>query len=105
MREGVSSSETLDDIYQTTRRNILEDSHFHTRRHTNLKSHHSDVTFRKETLEKPYKELATPSVAYVLRMQVSTTPVAVTTRIKNERSHTCRINDYYFKHSEVSCRI
>jgi hypothetical protein len=26
-------------FYQTTRRNIPEDNHFHTRRHENLKSH------------------------------------------------------------------
>jgi hypothetical protein len=39
MMEAVSSSEMLVSIYQTTRRNIPEDSHLHTRRHENLKSH------------------------------------------------------------------
>jgi hypothetical protein len=38
MMETVSSSETWANIYQTTRRNIPEDSHLHTRRRENLKS-------------------------------------------------------------------
>jgi hypothetical protein len=37
--EAVSSSETSVNIYQTTRRNIPEDSHLHARRRENLKSH------------------------------------------------------------------
>jgi hypothetical protein len=32
MKEAVSTSETSANIYQTTRRNIVEDSHLHTRR-------------------------------------------------------------------------
>jgi hypothetical protein len=40
MIEAVRSSETSVNIYQTTRRNILEDSHLHTRRRENLKFHH-----------------------------------------------------------------
>jgi hypothetical protein len=36
---GHSSSETLVSIYQTTRRSIRGDSHFHTHRRENLKSH------------------------------------------------------------------
>jgi hypothetical protein len=39
MMETVNSSETSVNIYQTTRRNVLEYSHYHTRRRENLKSH------------------------------------------------------------------
>jgi hypothetical protein len=39
MMEAVSSSETLVSIYQTSWFNIPEDSHLHTRRRENLKSH------------------------------------------------------------------
>jgi hypothetical protein len=39
MMEAVSTSETSVNCYQTTRRNIPEDSHLHTRRRENLKSH------------------------------------------------------------------
>jgi hypothetical protein len=35
--ETVSTSETSVDFYQTTRRNIREDGHIHTRRRENLK--------------------------------------------------------------------
>jgi hypothetical protein len=38
MMETISTSETSVNLYQTTLRNILEDSHFHTRRRENLKS-------------------------------------------------------------------
>jgi hypothetical protein len=38
MMQAVSTSETSANFYQTTRRNILEDSHLHTRRRENLKS-------------------------------------------------------------------
>jgi hypothetical protein len=34
-----STSETSVKFYQTTLHNITEDSHLHTRRHENLKSH------------------------------------------------------------------
>jgi hypothetical protein len=37
MMEAVSTSETSVNLYETTRRNIPEDSHLHTRRHQNLK--------------------------------------------------------------------
>jgi membrane-bound lytic murein transglycosylase MltF len=40
MMEAVRSSETSVNFYQTTRRNIPEDSHLHTRRRENLKSHY-----------------------------------------------------------------
>jgi hypothetical protein len=40
MMEAVSTSETSVNLYQTTRRNIPEDSHLHTRYLENLKSHH-----------------------------------------------------------------
>jgi hypothetical protein len=38
MTEAASTSETLVNFYQTTRRNNPEDSHLHTRRRENLKS-------------------------------------------------------------------
>jgi hypothetical protein len=37
--EAVSSSETSINMYQTTRCNVPEDSHLHTRRSENLRSH------------------------------------------------------------------
>jgi hypothetical protein len=42
MMAAVNSCETSVNIYQTTRRNILEDSHLHNRRRDNLKSHTVD---------------------------------------------------------------
>jgi hypothetical protein len=39
MMEAISTSETYVNFYQNTRRNIPEDSHLHTRRRENLKSH------------------------------------------------------------------
>jgi hypothetical protein len=39
MMEAASTSETSVNFYQTTRRNNPQDSHLHTRRHENLKSH------------------------------------------------------------------
>jgi hypothetical protein len=39
MTEAASTSETPVKYYQTTRRNKPEDSHLHTRRRENLKSH------------------------------------------------------------------
>jgi hypothetical protein len=39
MTEAASTSETSINFYQTTRRNNPEDSHLHTRRRENLKSH------------------------------------------------------------------
>jgi hypothetical protein len=39
MMEAASTSETLVNFYQTTRRNNPEDSHLHTHRHENLKYH------------------------------------------------------------------
>jgi hypothetical protein len=39
MMEAVSTSKTSVSLYQTTRRNIPEDSHLHTRRRENLKLH------------------------------------------------------------------
>jgi hypothetical protein len=40
MMEAASTSETSVNFYQTTRRNIPEDSHLHTHRRENIKSHH-----------------------------------------------------------------
>jgi hypothetical protein len=45
MMEAVSTSETSVNFYQTTRRNIPEDS-FHIRRRENLKSHHLAVVYK-----------------------------------------------------------
>jgi hypothetical protein len=39
MMEAASTSQTSVNSYQTTRRNIQEDSHLHIRRRENLKSH------------------------------------------------------------------
>jgi hypothetical protein len=39
MMEAAITSETSVNFYQTTRRNKPEDSHFHTRRRENMKSH------------------------------------------------------------------
>jgi hypothetical protein len=39
MMVAVSTSETSVNVYQTIQHNIPEDSHFHTRRLENLKSH------------------------------------------------------------------
>jgi hypothetical protein len=39
MMEAASTSETSVNVYQTTRRNNPEDSHLHSRRSENLKSH------------------------------------------------------------------
>jgi hypothetical protein len=39
MMAAVSISEMLVNFYETTRRNIPEDSHLHSRRRENLKSH------------------------------------------------------------------
>jgi hypothetical protein len=39
MMAAVSSSKTSVNFYQTTRRNVPEDSHLHTRRRENPKSH------------------------------------------------------------------
>jgi hypothetical protein len=43
MMEAVSTSETSVNIYQTTRRNIPEDSNLHTSRRENLKSYQDNV--------------------------------------------------------------
>jgi hypothetical protein len=41
MMEAASTSETSVSFYETTRRNIPEDSHLHTRNRESLKSHTS----------------------------------------------------------------
>jgi hypothetical protein len=43
MMETASTSETSINFYQTTRRNNREDSHLHTRRRENIKSHFNPV--------------------------------------------------------------
>jgi hypothetical protein len=40
MMKAARTYETMVNFYQTTRRNSPEDSHFHTRRRENLKSHY-----------------------------------------------------------------
>jgi hypothetical protein len=47
--EAANTSETSVNIYQTTRCNIPEDSHLHSRRRENLKSHMKE--FRKADLK------------------------------------------------------
>jgi hypothetical protein len=49
MMEAVSTSETLVSVYHTTLRNIPEDSHLHTRRLENLKSHLLCITQEEGT--------------------------------------------------------
>jgi hypothetical protein len=39
--EAENTSKTSVSLYQTTRRNIPDDSHLHTRRRENLKSHNA----------------------------------------------------------------
>jgi hypothetical protein len=41
--EAVRTSETSANFYETTRPNIPEDSHFHTRRLENLQCHNTEV--------------------------------------------------------------
>jgi glycyl-tRNA synthetase alpha subunit len=48
MMEAVSTSETSVNFYQTTRGNIPEDSHLHTHRHQNLKSHQVRLKLREK---------------------------------------------------------
>jgi hypothetical protein len=45
MMEAASTSETPVNFCQTTRRNIAEDSHLHTRHRDNLKSHQFEKKF------------------------------------------------------------
>jgi hypothetical protein len=45
MMEAANTSETSVNFYQTTRRNIPEDGHLHTRRRENLKFHLKLVCF------------------------------------------------------------
>jgi hypothetical protein len=47
MMEAASTSETMN-FYQTTRRNNPEDSHLHTRRRENMKSHFPSADFQKQ---------------------------------------------------------
>jgi hypothetical protein len=46
MMEAASTSETSVNFYQTTRRNNPEDSHLHTRRRENIKSHLTTWLYR-----------------------------------------------------------
>jgi transcriptional regulator of met regulon len=47
MMGAVNNSETSASFHQTTRRNIPEDSHLHTRRRENLKSHDVKIILRE----------------------------------------------------------
>jgi hypothetical protein len=47
MMEAASIFETSVNFYQTTRRNNQEDSHIHTRRRKNLKSHQKEKCFKR----------------------------------------------------------
>jgi hypothetical protein len=50
MMEAASTSETTVFLYQTTRRNSPEDSHFHTRRHENLNLKNTTVNLMMKGL-------------------------------------------------------
>jgi hypothetical protein len=50
MIESVSTSETSVNFYETTRRNIPEGRHLHTRRRENLKSHEKNGDLELEGL-------------------------------------------------------
>jgi hypothetical protein len=61
MMEAASTSETSVNFYQTTRRNIPEDSHLHNRHRENLKSHQDFSgfsSFRQDT------EVQSPQVVH-----------------------------------------
>jgi hypothetical protein len=47
--EAANASETAVHFYQTTRRNNPYDSHFHARRHENLKCHKSQSAMKRDT--------------------------------------------------------
>jgi hypothetical protein len=55
MIEAVSTSETSVNFYQTTRRNIPENSHLHTRRRENLKSQLQSVYLKERERETKYQ--------------------------------------------------
>jgi hypothetical protein len=48
MMEAVNTSETSVSFYQATRRNIPEDSHLHTHRRKNLKSHQENFFLKRQ---------------------------------------------------------
>jgi hypothetical protein len=50
MMESASTSKTSVNFYQTTRRNIPEDIHVHTRRRENLKSHQHECLHYLESI-------------------------------------------------------
>jgi hypothetical protein len=57
LTEAVNISETSTDFYQTTRRNMPEDSHLHTRRRKDVKYHvHSRLKFTTRHLHQPAPE-------------------------------------------------
>jgi hypothetical protein len=48
--KALSASETTANLYQTTRLNIPEDSHLHTRRRENLRSHLKEFPLKASCL-------------------------------------------------------
>jgi hypothetical protein len=56
MMEAASTSETSVSLYESTRRNIPEDSHFHTHRGDYLKSHLVQFTIHNHRLNEHYMQ-------------------------------------------------
>jgi hypothetical protein len=79
MMKAVSISETSVNFYQTTRRNITEDSNLHTRRRENLKSHHkllncfrNTVTCRTVDIKFQHTNLTTnQTLSFVVRTDLT----------------------------------
>jgi hypothetical protein len=61
MVEAASTSETLLNVYQTTRCNIAEDSHLHTCCHENLKSHQTEYCLDNDGTEEFFSMLGIKS--------------------------------------------
>jgi hypothetical protein len=60
MMEAANTFETSVTFYQTTRCNIPEDSHLHTRRRENLKSHSDPITLSSILMLSSHLRLGTP---------------------------------------------
>jgi hypothetical protein len=57
MMEAVNTSETSVNFYETTRRNIPEDSHLHIRHRENIKSHKMFLGLFKDAFSTPYTKV------------------------------------------------
>jgi hypothetical protein len=71
MMEAVSTSEMSVNFYQTTWRNIPEDSHLHTHRQENLKSHPVTMLFYILQKKKRERESTVSKVAYSFNMHLT----------------------------------